>query len=109
MGLQELCLRSVAANFEASPTLSQLPENQVPKLVGLLSLELPLELAGQASPAAQGPDTALAVSDRGQRRLLVTLSSSPLRPLAAALLALHRQLWVNSQLQVSRSDTTAAR
>lgn len=42
----------MAANFEASPTLSQLPENQVPKLVGLLSLELPLELAGQASPAA---------------------------------------------------------
>ena len=75
----------MAANFEASPTLSQLPENQVPKLVGLLSLELPLELAGQASPAAQGPDTALTVSDRGQSRLLVTLSSSPLRAIGSGI------------------------
>ena len=54
----------MAANFETSPTLSQLPESQVPKLVGLLSLELPLELAGQVSSAPQGPDTALPVHGR---------------------------------------------
>ena len=43
---QEICLHTVAANFAASPSLAYLPEAQFSKLISLLSLELPLELAG---------------------------------------------------------------
>ncbi|KAL0020418.1 hypothetical protein WJX77_001282 [Trebouxia sp. C0004] len=44
--LQELCLQTVAANFAVSPSLAYLPEAHLSKLISLLSLELPLELAG---------------------------------------------------------------
>lgn len=36
----------MAANFEVSPSLAYLPESQTSKLISLLSLDLPLELAG---------------------------------------------------------------
>ena len=45
-GLQDLCLQTVAANFAVSPSLAYLPEAHLSKLISLLSLELPLELAG---------------------------------------------------------------
>ena len=44
--MQELCLQTVAANFATSPSLAYLPEAHVNKLISLLSLDLPLELAG---------------------------------------------------------------
>ena len=43
---QEICLQTVAANFAVSPSLAYLPEAHLSKLISLLSLELPLELAG---------------------------------------------------------------
>ena len=47
--MQELCLQTVAANFTVSPSLAYLPEAHLSKLISLLSLELPLELAGSVS------------------------------------------------------------
>lgn len=44
--MQEICLQTVAANFAVSPSLAYLPEAHLSKLISLLSLELPLELAG---------------------------------------------------------------
>ena len=44
--LQEICLQAVAANFAVSPSSAYLPEAHLSKLISLLSLELPLELAG---------------------------------------------------------------
>lgn len=44
--LKELCVRVVAANFEANPTFGKLPDKYVRKITDLLPLDLPLELVG---------------------------------------------------------------
>lgn len=44
--LKELCVEVVAQHFEASPTFGKLPALYVKRVVDLLSLDLPLELAG---------------------------------------------------------------
>jgi len=44
--LKELCIEVVAANFAGSPSFGALPALYVKRVVDLLSLELPLELAG---------------------------------------------------------------
>lgn len=49
LDLQELCLHTVANNFDVAPSLAYLPEHQLNKLISLLSLDLPLELAGTVS------------------------------------------------------------
>ena len=49
LDVQEICLQTVAANFAVSPSLAYLPEAHLSKLISLLSLELPLELAGTVS------------------------------------------------------------
>ena len=52
---QEICLQTVAANFAVSPSLAYLPEAHLSKLISLLSLELPLELAGTVRSKALQP------------------------------------------------------
>lgn len=44
--LKELCVEVVAQHFEESPTFGKLPALYVKRVVDLLSLDLPLELAG---------------------------------------------------------------
>jgi len=44
--LKELCVEVVAQHFEATPTFGKLPALYVKRIVDLLSLDLPLELAG---------------------------------------------------------------
>jgi hypothetical protein len=43
--LKELCVEVVAQHLEASPTFGKLPALYVKRIVDLLSLDLPLELA----------------------------------------------------------------
>lgn len=42
-------MREVAANFEASPKFGPLPDKYVKKVVDILPIDLPLELAGTVS------------------------------------------------------------
>ncbi|MEW5310530.1 MAG: hypothetical protein WDW38_002319 [Sanguina aurantia] len=44
--LQELCIKVVAANFEESPSFGLLPDALMRKVIHILPLDLPLELAG---------------------------------------------------------------
>lgn len=44
--LKELCVEVVAQHFEANPTFGKLPALYVKRVVDLLALDLPLELAG---------------------------------------------------------------
>ncbi|KAG1660164.1 hypothetical protein FOA52_005264 [Chlamydomonas sp. UWO 241] len=44
--LKDLCVKEVAANFEASPNFGPLPDKYVKKVVDILPIDLPLELAG---------------------------------------------------------------
>lgn len=44
--LKDLCVRVVAANFEARPTFGNLPALYVKRVIDLLNLDLPLELVG---------------------------------------------------------------
>jgi hypothetical protein len=41
-----LCVTVVAGNFEENPTFGPLPEKYVKKIVEILPIDLPLELAG---------------------------------------------------------------
>lgn len=44
--VQDLCVKVVAANFEACPTFGPLPDKYVKRVVDILPIDLPLELAG---------------------------------------------------------------
>ena len=59
---QDLCVTVVAGSFEASPSFGPLPDNYVKKVVDILPIDLPIELAGTVrsrSPWGQVP-TAIA-------------------------------------------------
>mmetsp|Transcript_15118 Transcript_15118/g.44566 ORF Transcript_15118/g.44566 Transcript_15118/m.44566 type:complete len:203 (-) Transcript_15118:1051-1659(-) len=44
--LKDLCVKEVAANFENTPDFGPLPDKYVKKVVDILPIDLPLELAG---------------------------------------------------------------
>ena len=44
--LQDLCITVVAGNFESSPGFGPLPEKYIKKVVDILPIDLPIELAG---------------------------------------------------------------
>ncbi|GAX76195.1 hypothetical protein CEUSTIGMA_g3639.t1 [Chlamydomonas eustigma] len=46
--LKDLCVTVVAGNFEENPTFGPLPDKYVKKVVEILPIDLPLELAGTA-------------------------------------------------------------
>ena len=65
--LQDICLQAVAANFDVSPSLAYLPEAHLSKLISLLSLELPLELAGTVRDTSNYTSSCLQDSTTSQR------------------------------------------
>lgn len=44
--LKDICVKVVAANFEACPTFGPLPDKYVKRIIDILPLDLPLELVG---------------------------------------------------------------
>lgn len=47
--MQELCIKVVASNFEEKPSFGLLPDALAKKVIDILPLDLPLELAGAVS------------------------------------------------------------
>lgn len=43
---QDLCVTVVAGNFEANPSFGPLPDKTLKKVVDILPIDLPIELAG---------------------------------------------------------------
>ncbi|KAL3157874.1 hypothetical protein ABBQ32_012285 [Trebouxia sp. C0010 RCD-2024] len=87
--LQEICLQTVAANFAVSPSLAYLPEAHLSKLISLLSLELPLELAG----------TVIDSEEYWKRRAISTWSNCQASGYCQSWKQLYFQRYVEAQLE----------
>jgi hypothetical protein len=73
--LKELCVEVVAQHFEHSPSFGKLPALYVKRIVDLLSLELPLELAGTLIEVGGGAQVECSGPISACKRLGVIIST----------------------------------